>query len=194
MKRIWIDGYNLLHASNIFPAESRTPSFERTRQAFCDWLAGLLEERVRRGVTVFFDGAEAPRGAPAEVIMAGLAVCFSRLGQTADEQIALRLADDRQPKQLTVVSSDHGVQREARRVGAQYIDSHEWLKVVRASAALRPGDSAERTEPEKPAGGNLADFEPHIRDAAEQLHRSAAHFPQTTKKLAKNRNRRRPPD
>lgn len=126
--------------------------------------------------------------------MAGLLVGFSRLGQTADQLIALRLADDRQPKQLTVVSSDHGVQREARRVGAQYIDSHEWLKQVRAAAALRPGDSAERTEPEKPAGGNLADFEPHIRDAAEQLHRSAAaQLPPTAKSLAKNRNRRRPP-
>lgn len=63
------------------------------------------------------------------------------------EQLILQ---DHSPRQLVVVSSDHRLQRAARRRRAQSIDSERWYaEVVQRRVGRQQGEAA---EPAKPAG------------------------------------------
>jgi predicted RNA-binding protein with PIN domain len=138
-----IDGYNLLHASGVFPSADAPPTLERSRQALLDFLvANLPAKEVRRAIVVF-DAVGAPPNLPREMTHQGLAVRFARRGGSADELLEELIAAAADPRNLLVVSSDHRVQRAARQRGAQYIDSEVWhrdLVATRAKSAQAQGE------------------------------------------------------
>lgn len=131
-----IDGYNLLHASGVFPAAG-PPTLERARIALLDHLVGLLGPKQVPRTTVVFDAVQAPPGLPRELTHHGLAVRFARRGGTADELLEDLIAAERDPRHLLVVSSDHRVQRAARQGGAQFADSESWhAELTRAAQSM----------------------------------------------------------
>jgi predicted RNA-binding protein with PIN domain len=67
-------------------------------------------------------------------------VHFARRHSDADELIEELLEDFPAPRELLVVSSDHRVQRAARRRGADFIDSDKWYAEVRAVRQRRQQD------------------------------------------------------
>jgi len=136
-----IDGYNLLHAAGIFPA-SGPPTLERARLALLDFLVERLPVKDVSRTTIVFDAVQAPPGLPREINHRGLAVRFARRGGSADELLEELIAAEPDPRHLTVVSSDHRVQRAARQRGAPFIDSEVWQVDLQRSAAVRP--AAER--------------------------------------------------
>src|SRR5688500_15190902 len=111
--RLLIDGYNLLHASDVF-VSTGPPTLERTRTAFLNFLASTLGEKQCARATVVFDATQAPAGLPHALSFAGMSVLFSRGGQDADALLEDLLQGDRAPREMLVVSSDHRVQRAAR--------------------------------------------------------------------------------
>lgn len=145
-----IDGYNLLHASGVFGRGGRTP-LEGSREALLDWLGSVLSDAERRRTTIVFDASEAPPGLPRSADKHGMQIHFAPRGHEADEMLEELIRVHNTPRSLTVVSSDHRVQRAARRRRAIPIDSDRWvagLRQPRASAQPIP-EPREELSPEE---------------------------------------------
>ena len=122
-----IDGYNLLNVTGIFGAGGGARSFERSRLALLDFLADRLEPEERAATTIVFDAQDAPPGLPRTCEHRGLVVRFAPRRDEADDLIEELILADTAPRKLTVVSSDHRVQRAARRRRARAVDSEVWF-------------------------------------------------------------------
>lgn len=143
-----IDGYNLLHVTDLFGSGELAGTLQGSREALLAFLADRLAGRERERTTIVFDAAGAPPGLPDQVTFAGIDVRYSRGYADADTLIEELIRAWRGPKELTVVSSDHRVQRAARSRGARYVDSEKWHAALRRR---RSGGSSSAGEP-APAG------------------------------------------
>ncbi len=121
-----IDGYNLLHVTDIFAEAGPGTELHRSRLALLNFLASAIGKRERAETTIVFDAAGAPPGLPRTLTHDGITVHFARRHSDADEMIEDLLEQCTAPRALVVVSSDHRVQRAARHRGATYIDSGQW--------------------------------------------------------------------
>ncbi len=133
-----IDGYNLLHVTGIFGHGSQRGAFEQSRRALLDFLVTSMDEAECALTTVVFDSAEAPPGLLRQFQHHGLTIHYASGYESADELIEelIRRADA--PRQLTVVSSDHRVQRAAKRRRARAIDSDLWYAEIRQRRNREP--------------------------------------------------------
>lgn len=150
-----IDGYNLMYAAGIFGQRGRT-SLEASRYALLRHLSERLDAGDYGSITVVFDAREAPPGLPRQVRFAQLQIHFADRGEEADDLLERLILADHAPRKLTVVSSDHRVQRAARRRRARALDSERWwteLHRPRDGAPLaREGEKPEiMTPPEQTA-------------------------------------------
>ena len=132
-----IDGYNLLHVSDIFAPQGAGTELHRARLALLDFLTKAIEARERNQTTIVFDAAGAPPALPHTLAHEGMTIRFARRHSDADELIEELLDEHPAPRSLTVVSSDHRVQRAARRRGATYVDSESWFTMVRANQKIQ---------------------------------------------------------
>ncbi len=128
-----IDGYNLLHVTDIFGVAGPGTDLHRTRLALLNFLATSLNKRELRQTTIVFDASGAPPGLPRTISHQGMTIHFAQRHSDADEMIEELLEQHRSPKSLIVVSSDHRVQRAARHCGATFVDSAEWYSERRAA-------------------------------------------------------------
>lgn len=144
--RLLIDGYNLLHASDVFGAGALAGTLRGSREALLAWLAERLTERERRATVIVFDAADAPPGLPDQQTFEGITVRFARDYPDADALIEELLMTTPGRRQVTVVSGDHRVQRAARSSGARWVDSEAWV------AELRSRPVASDASPAKPVG------------------------------------------
>jgi uncharacterized protein len=153
---IVIDGYNLLHASGILPRGIGPGTLERARSALLNFLVESLEPEELAKTVVVFDARAAPAGRPRVVTHRGLRVHFAPNPGDADALIEELITRDHSPRKLVVVSSDHRLQRAAKRRRAQSIDSDRWYgEIIRRRME---GGRATADEPAKPAGP-LSDHE-----------------------------------
>ncbi len=116
---IIIDGYNLIRQS---PDLSRLDhrNLQSGREALIDLLAGYKKIKAHK-ITVVFDGTRAPGFTPERDRHKGIAVVFSRRGETADNVIKNMAAREREG--ALVVSSDRDVTAFAQSRGAAIIES-----------------------------------------------------------------------
>lgn len=145
-----IDGYNLLNVTGIFGEAGPGTALYRTRVAFLNFLASSFTKRERSRTTIVFDASGAPPGLPRIITHEGMTVHFAPRQSDADEMIENLLEDWPAPRSLTVVSSDHRVQRAARHRGATFIDSERWYAELRASR--RKKGAIDRDSGAKPTG------------------------------------------
>ncbi|HYW78042.1 MAG TPA: NYN domain-containing protein [Thermoguttaceae bacterium] len=147
---ILIDGYNLLNAAGIVARGVGPGTLARARLALLNFLAESLEPKDIAHTTVVFDAHNPPPGLPRSVNHRGITALFSVGYEDADSQIEELIGKDSAPRQLTVVSSDHRLQRAARRRKAKAVGSDLWYaEVVRArhrrhEAEARPSDATIR--------------------------------------------------
>ncbi len=121
-----IDGYNLLNAVGIIGKGIGPGGLERSRLALLNFLAESLDPADVPRTTVVFDAHSPPPGLPRTVQHRGLTVRFSSGYEDADSLIEELIDTDSSPRRLTVVSSDHRLQRAARRRKAHAVDSDAW--------------------------------------------------------------------
>jgi predicted RNA-binding protein with PIN domain len=161
---ILIDGYNLLHASGVFGAGGRT-SLETSRNALLDWLGSVLSESQRQRATIVFDAREAPPGLPRFGQKHGIRIVFAPRGCEADVVLEDLIQEHNSPRSLLVVSSDHRVQRAARRRKATPIDSELWVGQVRRGARDEEPATDPRHDPRlDPHGDDLQNWLEEFRD------------------------------
>ncbi len=152
---IIIDGYNLLYMAGII-GEGRGPrSLELSRLALLNFLAESLTPRDIAKTIVVFDAKDAPWGAKNTLEHRGITVQFASRWPDADCLIEELIRLDSAPRRLTVISSDHRLQRAARHRRAKAVDSDVWYKeLVQTRLARRKIQS---TAPERPAVPLLAE-------------------------------------
>jgi hypothetical protein len=144
-----IDGYNLLNSVGIVGRGAGVSSLERSRRALLNFLAESLDAEEAARTTVVFDATDAPRGLPRVLEHRGLTVRFAAGYADADSLIEELIRTDTAPRRLTVVSSDHRLQRAARRRRATAVDSDAWFAEI-ARRRLHAGEPKEPA-PVKPA-------------------------------------------
>jgi predicted RNA-binding protein with PIN domain len=127
---ILIDGYNLLNAVGIAGCRAGPGNLQRARRAMLNVLAESLDPAGLERTTVVFDAQDPPPGLPREIRHRGLRVRFAAREQDADTLIEELVRADSAPRRLTVVSSDHRVQRAARRRRARAVDSDLWYAEI----------------------------------------------------------------
>ena len=106
-----IDGYNLLHAMGRLQART---GLEKARQRLLSLLHGAFGNESA-SVTVVFDAADPPAGATEVQDYRGIQVRFAVYQDQTDDLIELIIQRDSAPRQLTVVSDDHRLQKAGRR-------------------------------------------------------------------------------
>jgi uncharacterized protein len=122
-----IDGYNLLYVTGIVgDVAGAGGTFQRSREALLNFLATSIPETERGQTTIVFDAAEAPTGLPRTINHKGMTVRYASDYVDADALIEQLIGENHVPRSLLVVSSDHRIQRAARRRRAAFIDSDRW--------------------------------------------------------------------
>ena len=146
---ILVDGYNVLYAVGILGRGVGPHTLERARLALLNFLSESLTPEEAARTTVVFDAAEAPGDLPRIFRHRALTVRFAVRYEDADTLLEELIRADSAPKRLTVVSSDHRLQRAARRRRAKAVDSQSWWDDLhrRRSRRTPPADSG----PAKPS-------------------------------------------
>jgi uncharacterized protein len=121
-----IDGYNLIYAAGIMGRGTGPGGLQRSRLALLNFLAESLDPQELPRTTVVFDANDAPWGLARQVVHRGITVRFAAQHQEADDLIEELIRAASAPRRLVVVSSDHRLQRAARRRRAKAIDSDVW--------------------------------------------------------------------
>ena len=134
-----IDGYNLLHVTGLV---GRGAGLQGSREALLRFLAASIEPNERPHTTIVFDAAGAPPGLPQLVTHEGMTVHYASNYADADELIEELIAAHHAPRTLLVVSSDHRLQRAAKRRRASFVDSDQWF-----TEALRRRERNRRPTP-----------------------------------------------
>jgi uncharacterized protein len=137
-----IDGYNLLHVSGIMGRGIGPGGLQRSRLALVNFLAESIAPEDLSRTTIVFDAHDAPPGLPQVIHHGGITVRFAVKYETADALIEELIRVDSAPRRLVVVSSDHEIQRAARRRKAKAVDSDVWYAELRRARRERNEASA----------------------------------------------------
>jgi len=148
--RFLIDGYNLLHVTGISGTGSRAGTLERARLALLNFLALTLDTAERARTTIVFDAQSAPAGLPRQLEHEGINVLFADRKTDADSVIEDLIRSHSSPRTLIVVSSDHRIQRAARRRRAKPVDSDVWYYDLVEQQRERRETGRHTTSIEKP--------------------------------------------
>jgi len=150
-----IDGYNLLNVAGILAGGGGASTLERGRLALLNFLAESIEPGEIPRTTVVFDANNPPVGLPRADLYRGLTVRFASRWPDADSLIEELIRLDDSPRRLVVVSSDHRLQRAARRRRAKAIDCDAWYAQVIAERRHR--EEQAQAQPARPPVPLLAE-------------------------------------
>ncbi len=145
-----IDGYNLIRCSGIL-SRLDIKQMRQARQRLIDSLAEYKKHREHR-ITVVFDGARAPFFLPRRDRIKGIAIEFSREGESADSLIKQMAKKERE--RAVVVSSDQEVARFSRAQGAATLTAGAFEKKLLPHLSPRPKEPVwESADPPHPTKG-----------------------------------------
>jgi uncharacterized protein len=158
-----IDGYNVMHAGGRLGAKLGREGFRRARRRFLDDLAAALDGTVEQ-TTVVFDASLPPGDFPLQSSYRGIRVVFALEDENADARIELLIAEDSNPKTLTVISSDRRIRLAATRRRSPSLPAEEFwehLDRLKERAVRKP-------PPEAPPASRLSSNHPGWRATPEE--------------------------
>ena len=168
--RTLIDGYNVMFAAGLMGRKFGPEGFRKVRARFLNDLAATLDPVDAHMTTVVFDANDGPDHIGSSSRHKGITVLFAVDHDSADERIEDLIARHSNPRALTVVSSDHRIQRAATRKKAKVLSADEFLTRLdslkerkRPSAAIR----AESTRQEVPTADEAAFWLEEFREVVE---------------------------
>ncbi|WP_437228658.1 NYN domain-containing protein [Planctomicrobium sp. SH661] len=133
-----IDGYNLLHNAGLARGKYKPGEFDRARDRLLRRLRDSLTEEERTHTFIIFDAQYAESSDRRPLNLYGMTVLFSPRGRQADDLIEILLSAHQTPRDVTVVSSDHRLQRAARAARASSISSDSFLVELDERKLKRP--------------------------------------------------------
>jgi predicted RNA-binding protein with PIN domain len=156
-----VDGYNLIHAAGIIGRGVGPGGLERSRLTLLNFIVESIEPAEIPNTTVVFDAMNAPPGLPHTLAHRGLLVRFAPSPSDADALIEDLIRRDSAPRRLTVVSSDHRLQRAAKRRKARAVDSDVWFDEIKARRKRRTQaktDDERSVKPDRPPSSSEIEF------------------------------------
>ena len=123
-----IDGYNLMHAAGLGKRSYGPGGLEKCRNGLLNYLANHLTGRQRARTTIAFDAAEAPADLPRHSKQSSMETIFASAGSDADSLIEELIANHSAPRQIRLVSSDHRLQKAAKKRRAKFVDSELFME------------------------------------------------------------------
>ncbi len=145
-----VDGYNLLHAAGLARDDYGPGEYALCRQRLLRGLAERLDSQQRERATVIFDAVHAPPQAVSRLRFAGMDVIFA-VGEDADSRIEALICGHSAPRQVCVISSDHRLQKAARRRGCRFVDSEVFWETRQ-----EPVNTEELSRPERKKYGHAS--------------------------------------
>lgn len=142
-----IDGYNLLYAMGVLRGRVGPAGLLKARLRLLGLLASVYRQTSGK-VTVVFDAAGAPPEGSDREDYDGIEVRYAVKHAQADDLIEELIRHASAPRQLSVVSDDHRLQRAARQRSCEvlgcgdYLDTLERLR--RAGRHARPPASEKK--------------------------------------------------
>ncbi|XZE54627.1 NYN domain-containing protein [Planctomycetaceae bacterium SH139] len=121
-----IDAYNLLHQSDVLHRGRGDRWLEKARQRLIHRLAEHLDPELAAQTCLVFDASKPPRGRSSEFVQLRIQIRFAVDHREADDLLEEIITRHATPKRLTVISSDHRIQRAASRRGATFFDADVW--------------------------------------------------------------------
>lgn len=118
----WIDGYNLL-----FFLSNEEENFENSRQELIDYIS---KNHSNKKLTIIFDAHHRDDEFVHITVNKGIKVIFTPSKVTADEFIIEKLSYEKNPKIITIVTSDRTVLSNAQSLGAKTQKLKTFLKGV----------------------------------------------------------------
>lgn len=157
--RLLIDGYNVLHQSGLLGKGSGGVWLERGRKKLLDLLRNSLEPATLLATHVVFDAYSSSSITTEITSYQEIKVHFSLGYENADELIEKLIREHHAPKSLTVVSSDHRIQRCAKAHRCRVFDSAIWLDEL--PQRQRRNETVARTieTPKEQAAQGLSNYE-----------------------------------
>ncbi len=147
--RILIDGYNLLFQSQLV-GKGRGPGWlERARQKLIAHLHSRISQELLAQTTIVFDASQAQDSSRDSISKQSVSIIFAHEHPQADDLLEELIRQHPSPKSLTVVSSDHRIQRCAKARRAQSVDSESFLDRLEKRGPISPGSSVGINEPQK---------------------------------------------
>ena len=146
MAIILIDGYNLIRQSaqlKTFEAQS----LEKGRMALLRKLSAFQKTSSHR-ILVFFDAAKTDNLSTEEIKIGNIGVVFSEQNQKADELMIKKTRE--LGSGCLVVSSDREILAAARKEGAAFLSSPEFLNQMEMKLVFESSLKADDAEIEKP--------------------------------------------
>ncbi len=139
--RILIDGYNLIFECGLHEKRVDARSLSRARRRLLKEIVALMTTSQQRETTVVFDARKQMfSGQQEQERFHQVQVLYSIHYHEADEMIEHLIDQHSSPKQLTVVSSDHRIQKAARRRKAHPIDSGRWYDELQCRGNAPEGE------------------------------------------------------
>ena len=168
--RTLIDGYNLMYAGGLLGRKFGPDGFRQVRQRFLNELAATLDATEAHLTTVVFDANDAPPDRASSTQHKGLTVLYAVDVEDADTRIEELIAHHSSPKTLTVVSSDHRIQKAATRRKSRVVTADAyWTEMdsrkARRQHIQRPPEPDPRTTP--PSATESAFWEEEFREMVE---------------------------
>lgn len=145
--RILVDGYSLLHNWPEL-ARGRARHSAQARSALVQMLT-CYHDAGGTPITIFFDGAGAPPGAPTVESSPGVEVLFSRDGKTADDMIE-RAAHRFQPYgEVLAVTDDNAERDTVIALGGHAASCLSFIQMVESALAEFQDDLKQYNRAEK---------------------------------------------
>jgi predicted RNA-binding protein with PIN domain len=127
-----IDGYNLLFSW----LEDQKGAIEKKRVRLVQWIQHEFKRFNLCGIIVF-DGAHRREEESGLSYPSPMEVAFTPKGQTADENILERIESFKNRKDITIVTNDLGLKRQASVLGAKILSNDAFLEWLQKRAAKK---------------------------------------------------------
>lgn len=151
-----IDGYNLMHAAGFAREQYGPRELQQQRERFVRWLWRRIPPNLRDRTVVIFDAGQADGQYVQQETHQELRLYYSPQGVEADDLIEELIALHSSPRQLQVVSSDHRLQKAARKRKATCLDSEAFVGLM-LRLAREARERQQQIEDESKPSGELAE-------------------------------------
>lgn len=144
---IIVDGYNMIFKIPELGYRTEKCDIETLRTRFLSLLEQYKEKRKHKLIVVF-DGKGF--GNYSETRICGIDVVFSRPDIDADEEIKRMVRSSRNPKHITVITSDRDIEMYVKRYGCKIVEPLAFYRDIKKKVArLRASDKEGKFTPEE---------------------------------------------
>jgi len=140
MKKIILDGYNVIHKVPKLSAKLEE-SLEEARKALALFVSGWKRKYVGAEACIVFDGRGSAAIDRSCIRLCGIECFFTVKKESADDRIIAIVRDSGNPRDILVISDDNNIRNNCRSLGAK----------VEYTSFLQP--TKKRTSREEPSTG-----------------------------------------